>query len=351
MGALSLVELLHVLSLDPGITRSAFLIADTAVLAVAQVCYFSNPSARRGFPFGHLALALQAVLVALPVLAVGHTWIGVPGLLAGSVLLVLPRAAGWSAFTAVVAAATWARFAAEHDVSDAATCAVATAMTGLVTHGMPWLAAVAVKVSATRGDLARAAVAEERVRVSRDLHDLLGYGLSAIKLKSELTHRLLPEHPDRARESLAEIVDITHRTLVDVRSVALGYRLLSVEEAFRSADAVLRSAGIDVAMELHTDPIPEPAATVLATVLREGVTNVLRHSEAGRCEITLCRKEDAVELRIVNDGMRDTPQDHHTGSGVRNMTERVLEIGGSFSSHRDDDVFRLLASVPLAPRD
>lgn len=346
VSGLSLIEVVHVLLLGRGTTHSAVVVTVIGALAAIQLSYFSRPSARLEFPTGHLALTVHALLVFLPMLLFGHTWIAATGFLAGSVLLVLPRTAGWTAFTAIVIAAGGVHISAGHDLTAASLSIVTTAMAGLVLHGLPWLAALAVKVDATRSDLADRAVAEERIRVSRDLHDLLGYGLSAIKLKSELSHRLLPDHPDQARETLGEILDITRHTLVDVRSVALGYRLLSVEETFCSAKAVLTSANITVNMELDHGEIPEPAATVLATVLRESVTNVLRHSRAEHCEISLRQKEDLIELQIMNDGADESPCDP-SGSGVRNMTERVDEIGGSFTSRRESGRFHLHAQIPL----
>ncbi|WP_285753763.1 histidine kinase [Lentzea sp. NBRC 105346] len=308
-------------------------------LCAIQLSYFS----RRPAPLtGYTALAVQAALLAVPPMLFGHTWVAVTGFLAGNTLLVLPKVAGWIAFAAVALAA-----ALGHGATEAALIFVTTVLAGFVVHGLPWLAALAVKIEQACSDVARDAVAEERVRVSRDLHDLLGYGLSAIKLKSELTHRLLPDNPELARETLREIVDITRHTLVDVRSVALGYRLMSVQESFSSAQAVLASANVAVRMDLDHGDIPEPVATVLSTVLRESVTNVLRHSKAEQCDISLRQSGNVVVLDIVNDGAGQE-EGRSSGSGVRNMTERVQEIGGLFSSRLDGDRFHLHASIPVA---
>lgn len=344
---LAVVEIGHTLLLHRGFTHSAVATTVIVLLSAVQLFYFCRPRALLRFPIGHLALAGQFGLVFAPVLLLDHPWVAMPGLLAGSVLLVLPPAAGWVAYAVVLVAAGAAQAATGGDPTAAAFGVVATAMTGLVVHRLPWLAALAAKLEESRAEMARCAVADERVRVSRDLHDLLGYGLSAIKLKSELVHRLLPEHPVEARESVAEILDITRCTLVDVRSVALGYRLLSMRETIDSARAVLASADVAVRLELDDRPVPEPAATVLATLVREGVTNVLRHSKAESCEITVRRHSGLVLLDIVNDGATGTTRDR-SGSGVRNMAERVHELGGVCTAGREEDGrFRLHASIPL----
>jgi two-component system, NarL family, sensor histidine kinase DesK len=347
MCGLAAVEITHVLLLDHDFTHSAVAIAIIVLLSSVQLFYFSRPDAPLRFPIGPLALTGQVALVFVPVFVFHQSWIALPGLLAGSALLVLPDAAGRVACALAVAAAGAAQAATGGDATAVLFGVVAAALTGLVVHGLPWLATLATRLAESRTELALCAVADERMRVSRDLHDLLGYGLSAIKLKSELVHRLLPDQPERARESVAEIIDITRLTLVDVRSVALGYRLLSVRDAVTSAKAVLASADIEVRMELDDRPVPEPAATVLATLVREGVTNVLRHSKAENCEISVRRCGRLVLLDIVNDGVGDEVRDR-SGSGVRNMTERVREIGGEVSArHVGGDRFHLHASIPL----
>lgn len=351
MCGLAAVEISHTLLTGRGSTHSAVAIGIIVLLSSVQVCYFRASGAPSRFPIAHLALAAQATLTFLPAFLLHQAWVAVPGLLAGNVLLVLPQGAGRVAYVVVVTA-TGATHAA---VGAGATATVfgllTTAMTGLVAYGLPRLAVLATRLDESRTELAHCAVADERMRVSRDLHDLLGYGLSAIKLKSELAHRMLPEHPVEARQSVAEILDIARHTMADVRSIALGYRLLSVRETITSATAVLTSADVAVHAELDDQQVPEPAATVLATLVREGVTNVLRHSKAEHCDITVRRHGDLVLLDIVNDGVVE-PTCDRSSSGVRNMTERVHEIGGAFTAGRAaDGRFHLHASIPLDVRD
>ncbi len=345
---LTVVEIGHVLLLGRDVTRTAVPIAVIVLLSAVQLFYFSRPHAPLRFPIGHLVLTCQVALTFAPVFVFDHPWIVVPGLPAGSVLLVLPPLAGWVGYAVVVAAAGVVQATTGGDTTAVVFGLITVAMTGLVVRGLPWLALLATRLDESCAELEWCAVADERERVSRDLHDLLGYGLTAIKVKSELVHRMLPDRPAEARESVAEILDITRLALVDVRSVALGYRLLSVRETVKSATAVLTSADVAVRMEMDDSPVPEPAATVLATLVREGVTNVLRHSKAENCEIAVRRSGDQVLLDIVNDGAGATTRDR-SGSGVRNMTRRVHEIGGVLTAGRAaDGRFHLHASIPLA---
>ncbi|NKE55340.1 hypothetical protein FXN61_00265 [Lentzea sp. PSKA42] len=184
--------------------------------------------------------------------------------------------------------------------------------------------------------------------IARDLHDLLGYSLSAIKLKSELAHRLIAERPDRAQEHLADILDIAGHALSDVRSLARSYRRLSLSDTSHSAKTMLAAANIDVRVELDHDPLPEEIETVLATVLREAVTNVLRHSDAENCAITVRQTDDIVKLDVVNDGATHRPLSWDC-NGVRNQAERVQAAGGTFiARHVGADRFHVHAAIPTA---
>jgi signal transduction histidine kinase len=200
---------------------------------------------------------------------------------------------------------------------------------------------------AARIQLAQVAVAEERLRFARDLHDLLGLSLSAITLKSELAHRLVTAAPERARGELTEILAISRLALADVRLVASGYRDLSLDEEFRTAESLLAAAEVDVRLDLKVGELPDQVGTLLATVLREGVTNVLRHSKGERCEITVEQQDQMVYLDIVNDGVTQTPDLRTNGSGISNLSYRVALFGGELTAGLESDGrFRLRASVP-----
>jgi signal transduction histidine kinase len=324
----------------------------TAYLLAAlllQLGYFSRPNTRLRPPTSYLLLGLLAVLVFLPWLHLQPAWTGLPGFLAGSALLVLRPGRGWTVFLAVVAAVAWAQFALV-DLSPRAIGQITATMNlGLITYGLTWMARMVRQLRAARAEQAEVALAETRLRFARDLHDLLGLSLSAITLKSELAYRLILLDPDRARTELTEVLEISRHALADVRSVASGYHEMSLEEECRTAESLLTTAGLDVRMDIDYRDLPPEVSTVVATVLREGVTNVLRHSKGESCAITISSGADDVRLRVVNDGVTK-PSDRTKngwGSGIRNMSDRVAALGGVLTTqYESNGSFALCATIP-----
>lgn len=348
-----LTDATRALLLAGEITELAVSGIDLAVLVLLQVTYFRQlrPLQR------HLVLAAQVVLLILPYVFFGHSWPGVAGLVAGNTLVVLRPAFGWPAFTATVVATSLAQ--AAHGEAMMATAAIALLLAGLATgfathHALPEPGDVPPAPGAAVGvDTAMAAVTAERVRVARDLHDLLGYSLSAIKLKSELAHRIVADRPDHGwdhvQEHISDILDITHNALADVRSLARAYRPLSLADTSDSAKAMLAASNIDVRVELDHDPLPEPVESVLAAVLCEAVTNVLRHSDASTCTIGVHQCGSSILLDVINDGAAARPASADC-NGVRNQAERVKAAGGTFSArHVGDGSFHVHAAIPAVP--
>ncbi|MFD5830976.1 sensor histidine kinase [Lentzea sp. NPDC060358] len=298
------------------------------------------------------------MLLVLPCVVFGHSWAGVAGLVAGNALLVLRPVFGWAVFVAVVVATGLAEAALGEVMMATAAIALLLAglATGFATH-RDWPAppppAPPVAVVVPDAVVTTAAVAAERVRVARDLHDLLGYSLSAIKLKSELAQRLVSGSPDHdweyVREHISDIVAITHHALADVRSLARAYRPISLATTSDSAKAMLAASNIDARVELDHDPLPEPVETVLAAVLCEAVTNVLRHSEASTCTIGVRQCGTTVLLDVINDGAADRAATADC-NGVRNQAERVQAAGGTFTArHVGDGSFHVHAAIPAIP--
>ena len=320
-------------------THSAiYLIALTSVLAL-QALQFGQLNA----PARRIALATQVLLTFLPFLLVGHMWIAVPGLVAGSALALFKPIAGWTTFSLTVAAT--ALLQTPLHPSSALVAVIATTATGLLVFVVGFR-----PLAPPEPDCAPLTEQhpDEHFRLARDLHDLLGYSLSAIKLKSELAHRLTADQPDRAQEHLADILDIAGRALSDVRALARSYRRLSLSDTSDSAKTMLAAANIVVRVELDHAPLPEAIETVLATVLREAVTNVLRHSDAENCAITVRQADGTVKLDVVNDGAADRPISSDC-NGVRNQAERVQAAGGIFLAHHvGSDRFHVHASIPTA---
>lgn len=318
---------------------------------VLQLVFFSRPGARLRSPTTYLLLGVQALLVYLPLVQFQGAWWGTSGFVAGSALLALRPATGWSVLVAFVASVAVVQVGfGVVPPQDVIVTAVLTVDGALVTYGLTWMARTVRQLQAVRLELAQAAVAQERLRFAQDAHDLLGLSLSAITLKCDLACRLLLRDPARAGTVLAEVLEITRHALAEVRSVASGYHELSLEEECRTAASLLTTAGLDVRMDLDDGDLLPEVSTVLATVLREGVTNVLRHSKGERCEITIRNDEGGVRLRIVNDGVTEPAEGVHWGSGIRNLSGRVAALGGALTAEfRNDARFELCARIPGPP--
>ncbi|RSN63591.1 histidine kinase [Amycolatopsis sp. WAC 04182] len=321
-----------------------------------QLSYFARPNVRLRSRQSYALLFVQGCLIFLPLIPLGNAWVSMPSLFAGTALLVLPPLAGWTAFALTAAGVVWIRLAAGADFLGGFYTFASMLNTGLMVFGLIWLIRLVTELGETRKRLAEVAVAEERLRFARDLHDLLGMSLSAIALKSELTGRIMDIDIDRASDELLEILGLTRQALTDVRSVASGYRELSLDQESRSAQAVLTAADVQVRLEVEHEDLPPTVRTVLAVVLREGVTNVLRHSKVERCEIAVRRTGDGVALDIVNDGVQNgQPPDQDRpkrveapGSGITNMSDRVAGLGGELTAGVEPDGrFRLRAVVPV----
>ncbi|MEO3871787.1 histidine kinase [Nonomuraea sp. B12E4] len=295
------------------------------------------------------ALAVMAVLAYAPVPAFGPVWLGVQGFLAGPVLLAFRPAVAWPLAAAVVAST--GLMAALYALPPAqwANVTLSTLVTGLVIYSLLRLAQLAKELRAAREGLARSAVVEERLRAARDLHDLLGHSLAAILLKCELARRLPPE---RSRAELADVLNMAERAGHDLRSVSGEQHDLSLRAEASSARSVLRAARVEVTAELAHPPLPAEIETVLSAVLREAVTNVLRHSTARHCAISTAFSTAAdghtVRLRVRNDGARPGAA-RRGSSGLGNLATRLATLDGRLTTGVADGWFQLDARVAYRP--
>ncbi|MGP4025145.1 sensor histidine kinase [Actinomadura sp. 3N407] len=203
---------------------------------------------------------------------------------------------------------------------------------------------------AARDALARLAVTEERLRFSRDLHDLLGHSLSLIAVKSELAMRTVGADPDRAGAEMADVRRTAREALREVRAAVNGYRAVELDAELAGARAVLEAAGIRCEVGDLPGSLAREVRAVLAWVIREGTTNVIKHSEARRCTVTLTSYGDSVALEMRNDGARGGGD--ADGSGLTGLAERVAVLGGEITAGRHGRTdFVLRAVVPLPRPD
>ncbi len=199
------------------------------------------------------------------------------------------------------------------------------------------------KLMLAERDLSELAVEEERARIARDLHDILGHSLTVISVKAELAERLLDTDPDKARSELVDLQRLARDALADVRSTAQGIRGISLPGEIASARMALESAGIRPQLPTVADEVPSRWRELFAWVLREGVTNVIRHSEATKCEVRI----DADSIRVTDDG-RGLGADDGSGNGLEGLRQRARLAGATVTTGagRDERGFSLTVSVP-----
>jgi two-component system sensor histidine kinase DesK len=179
-----------------------------------------------------------------------------------------------------------------------------------------------VDLARARTELADLAVARERERMARDVHDILGHSLTVITVKAELAGRLLPEFPERAAREVADVEQLARAALADVRATVSGFREVSLANELASARVALEAAGVEAHLPSAADEVPESLRELFAWTVREGTTNVVRHAAARTCEITLTSSR----VRVSDDGVGPDGS-AATGSGLVGLRERAAAAG------------------------
>jgi two-component system sensor histidine kinase DesK len=195
-------------------------------------------------------------------------------------------------------------------------------------------------LSEAQAEVSRLATESERTRIARDLHDLLGHSLTTITVKAGLARRLADIDPARAAAEIGEVEDLARRSLADVRATVAGYREVTLTGELASGRELLRAAGISATLPGSTDGVRSDLHELFGWVVREGLTNVVRHSRATTCTIMLT--DDSVE--IVDDGIGGPTSGGHGLGGLR---ERVATAGGTVEAGpADGRGWRLRVQVP-----
>jgi two-component system sensor histidine kinase DesK len=185
----------------------------------------------------------------------------------------------------------------------------------------------------------------ERERIARDLHDVLGHTLSVIILKSELAGKLIDSDPARAKSEIADVETTSRAALAEVRSTIRGYRAHSLEAEIKQAKATLQTAGVSLKADEVQIPLTPVQESVVALIVREAVTNVVRHSEARNCRLRLTPENGTCILEIHDDGRGGIQIE---GNGLRGMRERIEALGGTFVRETRAGT-RLMIQFPLTP--
>jgi two-component system sensor histidine kinase DesK len=227
---------------------------------------------------------------------------------------------------------------------------------GIVSNGLMQAILTGLELRAAREEIARLAVTNERLRIARDLHDLLGHNLSLITLKSELAGRLLSRAPQRAAIEISDIEQVARTTLQEVREAVASYRQPTLASELQGVRELLAAAGIAYQYEgdeREYESLPTVLESVLAWAVREGITNVVKHSRAQHCWLRLTRDTQSITLEVENDGLPvatastgNIPRGN--GNGLRGLIERATVLGGEcVSGPRAEEGYCLVVSLPL----
>jgi two-component system sensor histidine kinase DesK len=202
-----------------------------------------------------------------------------------------------------------------------------------------------MKLGRAYEEMAHLAKVAERERIARDLHDVLGHTLSVVVLKSELAGKLMERDPERARREIGEVEMIARKALTEVREAISGYRSEGFSAEIEHARKTLDAAGVRLETEVTPPQLAPAAETVLSLILREAVTNIVRHAHANHCRLALQTNGTATVLRIEDDGRGGIRQQ---GNGLRGMRERVESLGGRFQIDSDGGT-RIFIEIPSSP--
>jgi two-component system, NarL family, sensor histidine kinase DesK len=269
--------------------------------------------------------------------------------------VVTGRRAAMRAIAVVCACYLFFSWLGHDDMSDVLITLIPVVFVGITMSGMRMQLQLMAELRLAREEVAKLAVNEERLRMARDMHDLTGQSLSVITLKSELAARLLGRLPDsaerdRAHDEIEQVAAVSRQTLRDIREAISGYRRPTLAVEIITARTALASAGIaahdDADITLLSGTFDPDAESALAWCLREAVTNVVRHSAARECQISLTTRSGTLSLEVRDDG-KGFPAQPVTGSGLRGMSERLSAVGGSLELRPDASPgFCLIATVP-----
>ncbi len=256
-------------------------------------------------------------------------------------LVVVAGVAGLGALIA------WLRHATAGDIWQVA---YGSALAGLIVSIIFRFINAISELRRTREELARSAVDAERLRFARDMHDLLGHTLSVMVVKAQVVRRLAGRDPDAVTAQAADIEEIGRHALTEVRQAITGYRGRGLAPELAAAQTVLADAGFTVAVQHDGEELPAEADALLGWVVREGVTNVIKHSGGHQCEIEV-RSADGKAGVVISDDGEGSPGAvalPSGGHGLAGLTERVAAAGGSVEAGpRRGGGFRLAAVIPV----
>ncbi len=271
---------------------------------------------------------------------------------AACLALVTPSSRGVPAILSLTALAAGTTLIAGGGADHTISAATTTVAIGLLMVLMRDLRDRNQELCEARAELAKTAVAAERERFARDLHDLLGHSLSVIAIKAELAGRLLPGDAERAGREVADVEQVARQALSEVRQAVSDYRRPTLDGELEGARMALSAAGIDAEFDRASATLDPEVEAVLAWTVREGATNVIRHSGARHCRVLVRADDGDAGVEVLDDGPASAPVDvaanGHAGNGIAGLRERAERLRGRIEAGRraDGAAIRLAVSVP-----
>ncbi|MEO3747975.1 histidine kinase [Plantactinospora sp. B5E13] len=300
---------------------------------------------RERIPLRQAVAALVGLFVVgtLTIPAAGGDWLVTLVYLSAAATLLLPT----SAALALVAVLAAVPIVAPHFVpawEPETGVALSVLLAGVAVFGFSRLVDRQARLLDAQQEIRRLAVAEERARTARDLHDILGHSLTVITVKAELAGRLLEVNPARAGAEVADLERLARQALADVRSTVGAYREITLATELASAGTALRAAGIAAELPDAVPTLRPGRGELFAWAVREGVTNVVRHSCARRCVVRI--RPDEIEVRDDGRGPVAACSDGASGHGLLGLRERAEQAGARLVVGRgvNREGFRLLLS-------
>ncbi|MFJ3661749.1 sensor histidine kinase [Streptomyces sp. NPDC090119] len=322
----------------------------TAFVAAYLGLVFRNMGRPFSGPAAVLLLLVLGILAPLLAYTLGSAWLGLFVYVSVACGATLPAKATYWAIPA--SAAVMYLVGLHSGEEEARNLILLVVLIGFAMTGVRQLIRTTIELRKARATVAQLAANEERLRLARDLHDLLGHSLSLITLKSELAGRMLPDRPEQAAQQVADIERVSRQALVDVREAVTGYRRPRLVSELAGAQVALTAAGIiaEIPGEPELAGLPEEAEAALAWTLREAVTNVVRHSGAERCAVELLHRHTldgpVLELSVEDNGSGGPGKG--PGNGLTGLAERLHDTGGTLEAGRSGKGFRVVARVPSA---
>jgi two-component system sensor histidine kinase DesK len=314
----------------------------------------STPSAAAGSATRWLPLVVLAFLSLALCLVEGKDWLGLFIYTSAVVGICLPLRTAALVLAGLALLSSVVGLIEQDDGSGIGQTIFIIAVTGFSVISLVWLIATNRALQVAREEIARLAVSEERLRFARDLHDLLGHSLSLIALKSELAGRLATVAPERAATEMRDVESVARKALQEVRTAVAGYRQPTLASELQGAQEILAAAGISYIYEGESVALSAATEAVLSWAVREGVTNVIRHSRARRCTIRLTHNDQQVGVSVIDDGLgapanpMSRTGEGSAGSGLAGLAERVEALGGRCESGAlPGGGFRLTVTLPM----